>query len=281
MSIDHMIETLNESEKNMKLADRFKKTITVGAAIFLLICTLTGCNLLLPTSYRGEYPALYTEAVNSLLAIKGYHSHGDALLEPVEEDSFGRILFYYYEYSYNDIYSFSYLICQKIDETYVYYYPDYNFILKEWNGVGIPFSEEEIENFKNINDWGKEIKEKELIKYEITRKKKEPEVKIKRKDFDVLFQKIAKEHGRIGDGTMLYPSVYYLTSDPYGRTLYYASAYHKDVSKEDMIFNLAIIFNPDGSYDENTCVMELIDLYNYQDTLREIKELNGWNKAPE
>ena len=265
----------------MKLADRFNKTIIAGAAIILLICTLTGCNLLLPTSYRGEYPALYTEAVNSLLAIKGYHSHGDALLEPVEEDSFGRVLFYYYEDSYNDIYSFSYLICQKIDETYVYYYPDYNFILKEWNGVGIPFSDEEIEDFKNKNDWGKEIKEKELIKYEITRKKKEPEVKTKRKDFDMLFQKIAKEHGRIGDGTMLDPSVYYLTSDLYGRTLYYASAYHKDVSKEDMLFNLAIIFNPDGSYDENTCVVELIDLYNYQDTLKEIKELNGWNRAPE
>ena len=281
MSIDHMIVTLNESGGNMKLADRFNKTIAVGAAIFLLVCTLAGCKF---TGYKGKYPALYTEAVNSILAIKGYHSHGSPMIELVEEDSFGRVLFSYYESSHYDEgwpNAFSYLICQKIDETYVYYYPDFNFIIKEWNHLDVPFSDEEIEDLKNKNDWGKEINEKELIKYEITRKKKDPEVKIKVKDFDVLFQKIVKEHGRIGDGTIVRPYVLYLTSDSYGRTLYYASAAHIDVSKEVMKLNLAIIFNPDGSYDEKICVMELIDLYNYQDSLKEFKELNGWNSTLE
>ena len=281
MSIDHMIETLNESGGNMKLADRFKKTIIVGAAIILLVCTLAGCIF---TGYKGKYPALYTEAVNSILAIKGYHSHGSPLIELVEEDSFGRLLFSYYEdshYGKGWPNAFSYLICQKIDETYVYYYPDYNFIIKEWNHVDVPFSDKEIEDLKNKNDWGKEISEKELIKYEITRKKKEPEVKIERKDYNVLFQKIAKEHGRVGDGTMVQPYVLYLTSDSYGRTLYYASGVHTDVSKEGKKLNLVIIFNPDGSYDEKICVMELIDFYTYQDTLKEFKELNGWNRAPE
>ena len=280
MSIDHMIETLNESGGNMKLADRSIKTIAIGAAVFFLVCTLAGC--LQYTGYKGEYPALYTEAVNSILAIKGFHNHGDALINLVEEDSFGRILFSYYDDSYYyGEYFLSYLICQKIDETYVYYYPDYNFIIKESNWVDVPFSDEEIEDFKNKNDWGKEIKEKELIKYKITRKKKEPEVEIETKDFDVLFQKIAKEHGRNGNGTMVDPYVLYLTSDSYGRTLYFASANHTDVNKEVMEINLAIIFNPDGSYDEKTCVMELMDFYNYHGRLKEFKELNGWDQPPE
>ena len=44
---------------------------------------------------------------------------------------------------------------------------------------------------------------------------------------------------------------------------------------------LAIIFNPDGSYDEETCVLELNDFYHEQDRLKEFKELNGWNQPLE
>jgi hypothetical protein len=262
------------------LPERFKKTVAIGTAIILLVSTLSACQF---TGYKGEFPALYTVAVNSLLAIRGYHSHGDALIRIVEEDSYGRVLFSYYEDSYYGEgwpNSFSYLICQKTDETYVYFYPDYNFIIKELNGLDIPFSNEEIESFKNKNGWGEEINNKELVKYEITRKKNEPDVKIEREDFDVLFQKIAKEKGRDGDGTMVHPYVLYLTSDTYGRTLYFASGVHKDAIKGDVEFKLVVIFGPDGSYDEGICVMELIDFYNYQDALKELKELNGWNKAP-
>ena len=267
----------------MKLANRFKKIVAVGITIFLLICTLTGCNLLLPTGYSGEHPALYTEAVNSLLSVIGWHSHGDSRVKIMEEDAFGRVLFSYYDD--NSYYCgeriIGYLICQKVDETYVYYYPDYNYILNEWNHVDIPFSVEEIEDLKTKNDWGIEINEEKFIKYEITRKKKKPNVEIEKKDFKALIKKYAKEHERIVDDSIPSPSTVYLTSDSYGRMLYFVSGNLRDPYKEKIILILAIIFNPDGSYNEETCVLELNDFYHEQDRLKEFKELNGWNQPLE
>jgi hypothetical protein len=265
----------------MKLINRYKKYFFASIVIFFLVCTLTGCQF---TGYKGEFPELYTVAVNSLLGMKGYHSHGDAIIKLIEEDTFGRKLFSYYEDSYYGEgwpNSFSYLICQKIDGEYVYYYADYNFISKEWNGLEVPFTDEDIGDLKMLNDWGKEINEEKLTQVEISRKKNEPKVKIERKDFDILFQRIAKEKGRKGDGTMVYPYAFYLTSDAYGRSIYYVTAIHKDIDKEDMELHLVIIFNPDGSFDEDTCIMELKDLYNYQDDLKELKEANNWNKELE
>lgn len=267
----------------MKLVNRFKEIVSVGIIIFLFICTLTGCNFLLPTSYGGEHPALYTEAVNSLLSVVGYHSHGDSRVKIIEEDAFGRVLFSYYDdksyYCGEDI--IGYLICQKFDETYVYYYPDYNYILNEWNHVDIPFSEEEIEDLKTKNDWGKEIHEEKFIKNEITREKKKPNVKIEEKDFQAIFTKVAMDHGNIVDKSIFYPYTRYLTSDSYGRMLYYAEASQTQKYKEEMEYILAIIFNSDGSYDEETCLLELNDFYHEQDRLKEFKELNGWDQPPE
>jgi len=262
----------------MKFIDGCKKAFFASIIILFFVCPLMGCQF---TGYKGEHPELYTVAVNSLLGMKGYHSHGDAIIKLIEEDAFGRKLFSYYEDSYYGEgwpNSFSYLICQKEDGAYVYYYADYSFISKEWNGLELPFTNEEIEELKMENDWGKEINEEKLVKVEISRKKNEPNVKIERKDYDILFQKIAEEKGRKGDGTMVYPYPIYLTSDTYGRLIYYATAIHKDMDKEDVELHLVIIFNPDGSYDEDTCVLELKDLYNYQDDLKDLKEANNWNE---
>ena len=88
-------------------------------------------------------------------------------------------------------------------------------------------------------------------------------------------------HGYIDDESVYYPSTRYLTSDSYGRMLYYAHDNHPKKYKEEMDCVLAIIFNPDGSYDEDTCVLELNDFYHEQDRLKEFKELNGWNQPPE
>ena len=264
----------------MKLANRFKKKVAVGITIFSLACALTGCRF---TGYEGEYPALYTEAVNSLLSVRGYNSHDDAIVEIIEEDAFGRVLFSYYldKSHYCGERIFGYLICQKVDETYVYYYPDYNYILNERNHVDIPFSEEEIEDLKTKNDWGEEINEERFIKYEITRKKKEPNVKIEKKDYQVLIKKVAMDHGRIVDESKAYPSPVYLTSDSYGRMLFYVEVDLGNSYKWNTEYILAIIFNPDGSYDEETCVLELNDFYHEQDRLKEFKELNGWNQPLE
>ena len=89
------------------------------------------------------------------------------------------------------------------------------------------------------------------------------------------------DHRRIVDEFKAYPSPVYLTSDSYGRMLYYVEVDLGNSYKWNTEFILAIIFNPDGSYDEETCVMELNDFYHEQDRLKEFKELNGWNQPPE
>ena len=134
---------------------------------------------------------------------------------------------------------------------------------------------------KTKNDWGKEINEEKFIKYEITRKKKKPNVEIERRDYEALIKKVAKDHGRIVEESIPYPGIVYLTSDSYGRMLYYVDGTLSNSYKNNTDYILAIIFNPDGSYDEDTCVLELNDFYHEQDRLKEFKELNGWDQPPE
>jgi len=42
-----------------------------------------------------------------------------------------------------------------------------------------------------------------------------------------------------------------------------------------------MMFQPDGSYDEVDGVLELTDLFNYQDELKAFKESNNWNQPME
>lgn len=259
----------------MKLFHKIKKMTVTIIFISLFAIFLVGCD---STKNKGEYPELYSIAVNSLLGVLGYNSHGDVSIEIIEEDSFGRKLF-----SYSEGETYSLLISQKTNEPYVYYYPDYNFISKKWEGEGTSFTKEEVEDLKRKNDWDKELNESKSIKVEITRKKTKTEIHIEDKDFETIFKSVAQSKGYKGNDT-IFRSAIYCTSDMYGRALYYAWGVGRDVNGEGvnqhslyMDLKLIIIFNPDGSYNIDTSIMELSDMYNYQDALKAFKELNKWN----
>jgi len=244
--------------------------------------------------YQGEYPELLTVAMNTLLGAFGYYEAAssdkmerDSRIEILDEDDYGRILFAYNEYS--NISSLSLLIMQQKDDTYVYFYPNYCFIsydvrISIWeNNFGEIalnyFSEEDIQALKDKNDWDQEVNESKCVKAQITRIKIQPEIKLDKKDFEPLFKKLAKDTGYNGSDTIV-RYAFYCTSDTYGRMLYYAWGVGRNVNPYRR-FDVAIIINLDGSYDEETCIMELSDLFNYQDELKALKDLNSWNQPLE
>lgn len=270
----------------------FKKTISLLIFICLTIFSLSICGGCVYPGYRGDYPALYTEAICSVLGVMGHYdgsSPCDSEINILETDDYGRVIYTYYEDG-----TFAVCIMQKADEDYVYYYPDFNFIKtsdytwgKDINEtVNNSFSEEDITNLKELNDFDKEFDISKCIKTTITRKKttykfsRETEKKLEK-----LCKQYAKDSGCKGEDSV-YRYSEYCTSDDYGRKLFYIYGIHRDVNgtgehyskRKTMYFHLAIIFNPDWSYDETNSLLGLKD-DNYQNDLKEFKQLHNWNQT--
>ena len=146
----------------MKRAVKILKSFCILAMSMIM---LTDCWSSHDGTYHGEYPELFSVAINSILGTAGYGSDGELVFDSaiglVEEDSYGRILFIYYEC--NEISQYSLVICQKSDDNYAYFYPDYNFIsisieeyLYDYEVLEAvdSFPVDEIEELKTKNDWG-------------------------------------------------------------------------------------------------------------------------------
>jgi hypothetical protein len=258
--------------------------------IIVAIIVFSSCK---PYAYPGDYPELFTVALHSLLGAEGFllsEVKFSPKIEILEEDEYGRVLFAYSEGGILNL-----IIIQKSDSKYSYYYPDYNFISSLLPPDGFfndqvfnhtllnAFPEEAKQSLKEKNDWEKELDESKFIKAEIVRRKTEPDIKIKELDFEILFKKIARDTDYKGKDALFRNSVY-CTSDDYGRMLYYGYGIGKDIYDNGVYpdtprryFQLALIFNPDGSYNENICILELTDLLSYQDDLKAFKDKNGWN----
>lgn len=233
------------------------KIILIVFVVFLTSCTQD------KDDYNGEYPELYSIAINSLLGAEGYH-FGERKIPPnlkvIEEDEYGRKLYTYSEY--NTVSAYSLIISQKSDDDYAYFYPDYNFISKSKGD----FSGVEIEDLKKKNDWDKGIDVEKCIRVKITRKKglspidDEDIIELYKKAFgkDALSIKSARQ------------AIWFFIADDYGRSMYLGYGENKSYC--------VMLINPDGSYDEETWLMFLQDPNNYQDELKAFKELNDWNE---
>jgi hypothetical protein len=245
------------------------------------------------TKYHGDYPELYSVAINSVLGTKGYtcDSHGpfQAHIKIVEKDSFGRTMFLYFEN--RRISPYSLIISQKNDGEYAYYYHDYNFVSTSipasaffttmpdtLSGISFAidptastllndalkhFCNEQIEKLKRKNDWNMDMDIDKCERTRIIRQKAEGPVRNSRvKSF---YRKV------LGSDAPSYAHTVFFTKDNYGRSMYVG--YGQPRTNRIVV----MFFQPDGSYDVNTGVMELIDLNNYQDDLRAFKERNSWN----
>jgi len=215
----------------------------------------------------------------------------------IDEDEYGRRMFIYWgdsnlgaETWMSNAPVYAILISQKTEGGYVYYYPDFNFFLLK----GIPLKaeiahdeeetikyilshdlEDEIEQLKTLNDWGRPLDESKWISIQVMSR-----AEIERRiDYTVPYTYF--------DGVFAYVSnspditragFYYLTSDDYNRHIFFFRALYQDEFYKEAY---VVIFNEDYSFDPVNGIMEITDVWNYQEELKTFKERNGWNTAPD
>lgn len=240
---------------------------------FALLISMMGCG------FKVERPDLYTVALNSLLWIRGASFQSDfdgpPYIEIVETDSYGRVLFSYREKSWGEKSFASMLIMQKAEDGYVYFYPDVNFFSVESTTnmqASVVFPEEKIEKLKQNNDWEKEIDLSTCIKKSITEQSEGFEAYYKNgRDAETIniISDVIKPYNPNGDANWYFNKG---MCDDYGRTIF-----HGYVGDQKM----AILFNPDMTYNSDACFFIPDDFYNYQDEFREFKEQNNWNQPLE
>jgi hypothetical protein len=280
-----------------------KLKLTVLFIIFTVFCVFCqGC--FLQYKYKGERVDLYTVAVNNIFKASGYLSNGEVVYDPIieiiEEDRYGRVMFYYYEgcgyydkeHMYESAYfndSYTILVMQKKTDSYVYFYEDYCYesykkedkkFLKD--GV-FDYTKSNFSELKELNDWNKEIHEEKCTKKPLTTRNK-GKLNVSEGTFENIISNYAKNTGYKGDDN-IYRYDIYNTSDTYGRELYYVWGVGRDVygegvspTSKSQYYEFAIIFNPDGSYTEDTCIIELQDTINCKNQIISFKQLNQWNE---
>ena len=260
---------------------KIRKVTMIIALVIIINLGISGCG---GRYYRGDYPELFTVALNSLLGASGVAPNliDDPEIIVLEKDSYGRTLFMYDEGGWFGV---SILISQKSDGNYVYFYPHYNFIIFEAfsemtsriarNGLRkehlYPEIIAQINELKQKNDWNYELDLERSTRREI-----EVYYNFDRKGpvrDEVLLElyNIA-----LGDDAWENPLRFYvnfLTTDDYGRSVYLGTGGEWDNQRHVVMF-----FQPDGYFDEEKGVMELKDMFGYQTALREFKELNDWNQ---
>ena len=242
-----------------------------------------------PFEYSGEHVDLYTVAINSMFASVGYASNGearyDSIIEIIEKDQYGRTLFYYDEEDDN----YAILIMQKSSDGFAYFYEDLCYetykVEDRYAFYNDPpdFATMDFSILKERNDWNKEIDEEKCVKKPFVRNNKGA-LDIPPKTFDTIIQPYAASMGYKGDDT-IYRFDQYNTSDAYGREIYYVYGIGRDVFGDGVspdstaqYFEFAIIFNPDGSYNQTTCITEIKDTVHFREELIAFKQLNQWNQ---
>lgn len=249
---------------------------------FTLCLGLVGCK----GKYHGERADLCTEAANSIFDV----SMMQAQCFEIEQDNQGRTLYVFYCVSmmaYERLYEgtsiIALLVCQKTEGGYVYYYPDINFIVGSWPVsfyyyVGASreevmvtafntFLEEEIERLKLQNDWNNVFDESKCITQKVVT------VRI---DYDgnLIPSSLSREiMQQLAPDVRPNPHYFYryLTSDDYGRHIYFCRAPDENSSYTN---SYVVMINPDRSY----AISEINSLWQYQEELKVFKEQNDWNR---
>lgn len=238
-------------------------TTRILAICFALVTVFfTGC--FYNFTYRGEYPDLYTVAINSILWNRGYSQYIESTAQPgikiLEKDDYGRTLYIYYEAGDAET---NLVISQYSEEDYVYYYEDFNFLQKENRIAQEGFSQEEVDYLKSLNDWGKEIDLEKCVKKRITNKK--ADIPCDEKIIEGKVTQKFSENGKIGN---IYTK--YLTSDNLGNFLVYG---YVDFYGEELFIGFVIFIDADC---ERFNFLVPTETYSYQEELKNFKAENGW-----
>ena len=263
-----------------------KKHVTSVSAVLITVMLTT---ILLAScagrrgqeDYRGEYPELFSVAINSLLGAKGYWTseiRHEAGVSPFGEDIYGRIIFSYWENS--GVSTNTLLVMQKSDEEYAYFYPNINFIsapleylIRHYDENGrfyrASFPGEMIEELKKLNDWGLPLEPERMVSVEVVRTKRSGPFGRNELRDAYRFALGDYAHNRHVHYT-------FFRTDEFGRSIYLFSRWPSMVASTDNRHSI-VLFQPDGTFDENIGVMHLTDFFNYQSQLAGFKDLNDWN----
>jgi len=262
-------------------------SVLLKVAVFVIAVAyttslLTGCaGRRGQEDYRGEYPELFSVAINSLLGARGYWTseiRHEAGITIIAEDAYGRIMFSYWERS--GISTQSRLIMQKSDESHAYFYPNFNFVsiapeqlIRHYDENGrfyrASFPEEMIEDLKKLNDWGLPLEPERMVSVEIVRTKSSGPFGRNELRDAYRFALGDYAHNR-------HVHYVFFRTDEFGRSIYLFSRWSSMVASTDNRHSV-VLFLPDGTFDENIGVMRLTDFFNYQSQLASFKELNNWN----
>ena len=244
-----------------------KRIILMILLIFTTI--LTSCGY---SGYSGNRSDLYSVASNSVLWLNGY-SWGadfvrDPIIEVIEEDSYGRTMFTYYEkyYKGSDISFSALIICQDSNEKEVFFYEDINYIIKEQK-LYYPnienFTDDEIAYLKSINDWNKEINYDKCVRKDISKsKQKIPNEKEIHNLLIEEFTLVDREYSLFMD---------YLTSN-IDDSKYIVYGYISKTEQEGISF-IGLVENSD---DIKLNILVPSNVFDYKTEFIEFKKLNNW-----
>ena len=205
-----------------------------------------------------------------------------SLVEEIEKDSYGRILFTYTVE--DDFYPISaYVICQKTDEEFVYYYEDRCVLAsKKFSSI----QDNELSNLKLQNDWEKPFSKEKCVRKTALKQKKAA------RDYNTVegfeLEKPLKFQDKISEvfrenrwltsdyNILLY---YYAGMDVKGRVLYYVNLrVNSEKHQQDYIGSqyFAIILENDCTYNEKSCIL-IDDFYNCSEDIFRLKKRVNWN----
>ena len=239
--------------------------------------------------YDGDHPDLYTVAVNNVFGIDGKYSNGEVTknthIEVIETDDYGRTLFFYNElYGTQIEYGMAFVISQKTEDGFVYYYQDVCYlpyfdiehdldVIMENIDLGV------IEMLKERNDWNMELNESKCTKSEFTKEKPEGKVDTFSIEHDKKIEEYAKSNGIDESATVNCNYFKFCNSDSNGKELYYVSGHitktdenGKTISES---FVYAVIFGADGNTVENG-IVEIKNPRTSHELIKTLKEQTGW-----
>lgn len=263
-----------------------KKLVSL-VLIAILVVSLSGCFF----SYGGEHEDLYTVAIYNVFGAYGYRSNGEIagnpIIEVIETDSYGRVLFFYDEGDHYTLGS-ALVVMQKSLSGFVYYYQDTCQLpcVRENYGLDASYSEiftrEQIAKLKERNDWGEPFDVEKCTRTAIVERKQKGTLGLQEDDFEKYIKAYAGANGYKGDDTIFRYSEY-VNTDKYGREIYYVYGVGSDVDGEGTspsskykYYELAMIINPDGSCPISN-VHEIVEMENIYEEIMELKGDCGWD----
>ena len=268
-----------------------KKKVFAFTLTALILLSSVGCTN--PFYYNGSHPELFVVATHSLLGVRGGIGQDILILE---EDAFGRVLFAYVGFTLarNDMAFYNILailIAQKTTEEHSYFYPGINFIFYEievqnrspqttsarelfldQGFVMDRICEAQLDQLKIENNWNEALNEDKFFRVPISRHHK------------VRYMTAVSEEARqeayltVAEGVQLLPAYSIpLTMDINGNIIFFARGRRRDNATWIFYPAVLLMFDADGNFIKETGAMELTDLRDYRDQLREFKEANNWS----